>query len=135
MTSRIRCRMRRFTSRLKVLNRTHCTSWSCRKLIRHLKCILKLYENFRLEHLYGKHNAFAVFKADDSGYIDLKRDAPLRGTYAGTSYPCSFHFCTLRVSLGADPMGLFLSQRATPDFPYGGYLRCTPPIPFYYDLA
>ncbi|PAV81032.1 hypothetical protein WR25_01984 [Diploscapter pachys] len=70
-----------------------------------------------LEHLYGKHKAFAVFKADDSGYIDLKRDAPLRGTYAG-----------------ADPMGLFLSQRATPDFPYGGYLRCTPPIPFYYDL-
>ncbi|KAK6014046.1 Acyl-CoA thioester hydrolase / Bile acid-CoA amino acid N-acetyltransferase, partial [Ostertagia ostertagi] len=34
----------------------------------------------------------------------------------------------------ADPMGLFMSIEPCEDFPFGGYLRCTPPIPFIYNL-
>ncbi|CAI4223130.1 unnamed protein product [Auanema sp. JU1783] len=71
----------------------------------------------RLKHKYGAHAAYAVFKADASGEIDVPSSRPLRGTY-----------------FEADPMGLFLSQTATPEFDFGGYLRCSPPVPFVYRL-
>ncbi|CAB3408150.1 unnamed protein product [Caenorhabditis bovis] len=71
----------------------------------------------RLRHNYGTHKAFASFRADSTGKIDLKYAKPLRGTYQN-----------------ADPMGLFLSMAPCEDFAYGGYLRCTPPIPFIYEL-
>ncbi|CAD6184890.1 unnamed protein product [Caenorhabditis auriculariae] len=70
-----------------------------------------------VKHNYGTHSATATFRSNSAGYIDLQTDAPIRGTYSGV-----------------EPMGLFLSQRPLEDFAFGGYLRCTPPVPFYYDL-
>ncbi|VDM82038.1 unnamed protein product, partial [Strongylus vulgaris] len=71
----------------------------------------------RLKHKYGTHMSFAVFKADSAGEIHLPTAKPLRGTYNE-----------------ADAMGLFMSIQPCEDFPYGGYLRCTPPLPFIYNL-
>ncbi|CAD6184889.1 unnamed protein product [Caenorhabditis auriculariae] len=73
--------------------------------------------NMILKHNYGTHSATATFRSNSKGYIDLTTDAPIRGTYSGV-----------------EPMGLFMSQRPHEDFAFGGYLRCTPPLPFYYDL-
>ncbi|ULU10203.1 hypothetical protein L3Y34_014488 [Caenorhabditis briggsae] len=70
-----------------------------------------------LKHDYGTHRSEATFKSDPAGRIDLKCASPLRGSYHD-----------------ADPMGLFLGMKPCEDFAYGGYLRCTPPIPFYYHL-
>ena len=39
--------------------------------------------SFSLDHLYGQHKAFAVFKTDSAGCIDLMTAKPLRGTYFG----------------------------------------------------
>ncbi|CAI5439861.1 unnamed protein product [Caenorhabditis angaria] len=74
--------------------------------------------SMKLKHNYGSHASFAVFKSDENGRIDLKTDKPLRGTY-----------------YDADPMGLFLSMTPCEDFAFGGYLRCTPPVPFIYQLS
>ncbi|CAB3408154.1 unnamed protein product [Caenorhabditis bovis] len=82
---------------------------------------LNAFQNYRfymkLRHNYGSHFSQAVFRADSHGRIDLKTAQPLRGTY-----------------FEADPMGLFLSMTPSEDFAFGGYLRCTPPIPFIYEL-
>ncbi|KAK6728120.1 hypothetical protein RB195_005647 [Necator americanus] len=71
----------------------------------------------RLRHKFGTHMSFAVFKADSAGKIDVPRAKPLRGTYDE-----------------ADAMGLFMSVQPCDDFPYGAYLKCTPPLPFIYNL-
>ncbi|KAK6023707.1 Acyl-CoA thioester hydrolase / Bile acid-CoA amino acid N-acetyltransferase, partial [Ostertagia ostertagi] len=71
----------------------------------------------RLKHKFGTHMSYAVFKADSAGEIDVPTAKPLRGSYSE-----------------ADPMGLFMSIEPCEDFPFGGYLRCTPPIPFIYNL-
>uniref|UniRef100_A0A1I7WL10 Bile_Hydr_Trans domain-containing protein n=1 Tax=Heterorhabditis bacteriophora TaxID=37862 RepID=A0A1I7WL10_HETBA len=39
----------------------------------------------KLKHSYGTHMAYAVFKADASGEIDVPTAKPLRGTYDGIS--------------------------------------------------
>ncbi|CAI5439858.1 unnamed protein product [Caenorhabditis angaria] len=70
-----------------------------------------------LSHNYGTHRSSATFRSDDSGVINLAYMSPLRGSYQGI-----------------DAMGLFLSIAPCEDFAFGGYLRCTPPIPFYYLL-
>lgn len=49
------------------------------------------------------------------------------------SDPVYSRFCMEFIS-DADPMGLFLSMAPCEDFAYGGYLKCTPPVPFYYLL-
>ncbi|CAD6184888.1 unnamed protein product [Caenorhabditis auriculariae] len=72
----------------------------------------------KVRHNYGTHSATATFRSNAAGCIDLQTDAPIRGTYSG-----------------AEPMGLFMSQMPLEDFAYGGYLRCTPPVPFYYELS
>ncbi|UMM13208.1 hypothetical protein L5515_001602 [Caenorhabditis briggsae] len=73
--------------------------------------------DMQLRHNYGSHASYCVLKADENGNIDMKTAKPLRGTY-----------------FEADGMGLFLSMTPCEDFAYGGYLRCTPPIPFFYLL-
>ncbi|EFO86452.1 hypothetical protein CRE_01204 [Caenorhabditis remanei] len=70
-----------------------------------------------LKHDYGTHRSEATFRSDPVGRIDLKHAKPLRGSY-----------------YEPDPMGLFLGMKPCEDFAYGGYLRCTPPVPFYYQL-
>ncbi|KAK6036931.1 Acyl-CoA thioester hydrolase / Bile acid-CoA amino acid N-acetyltransferase [Cooperia oncophora] len=61
--------------------------------------------------------SYAVFKADSAGEIDVPTAKPLRGSYSE-----------------ADPMGLFMSVEPCEDFPFGAYLRHTPPVPFIYNL-
>ncbi|EGT39278.1 hypothetical protein CAEBREN_21602 [Caenorhabditis brenneri] len=73
--------------------------------------------DMKLRHNYGSHASYCILKADKEGNIDMETQKPLRGTY-----------------FEADGMGLFLSMTPCEDFAYGGYLRCTPPIPFFYLL-
>uniref|UniRef100_A0A8R1I2M6 BAAT/Acyl-CoA thioester hydrolase C-terminal domain-containing protein n=3 Tax=Caenorhabditis japonica TaxID=281687 RepID=A0A8R1I2M6_CAEJA len=82
---------------------------------------LEPYQNYTfqliLKHNYGTHKSTATFRSNSVGQIELKYAEPLRGSY-----------------YGADPMGLFLGMTPCEDFAYGGYLRCTPPLPFFYKL-
>ncbi|KAK6054313.1 Acyl-CoA thioester hydrolase / Bile acid-CoA amino acid N-acetyltransferase [Cooperia oncophora] len=71
----------------------------------------------RVKHRWGTHMSYAVFKADSAGEIDVPTAKPLRGSYSE-----------------ADPMGLFMSVEPCEDFPFGAYLRHTPPVPFIYNL-
>ncbi|EFO82349.1 hypothetical protein CRE_00279 [Caenorhabditis remanei] len=78
----------------------------------------KLYKiELRLIHKTGTYRSFGVFKASVSGRIDLRRDAPIRGTYCGVNEP-----------------GLFESVEPTESVRYGGYFNCTPPVDFEYQL-
>ncbi|RCN42518.1 BAAT/acyl-CoA thioester hydrolase protein [Ancylostoma caninum] len=72
----------------------------------------------RLRHKLGTHVSYAVFKADSTGEIDVATAKPIRGTYNDV-----------------DAMGLFRSVQPCNDFKFGGYLRCTPPVPFIYNLS
>ncbi|KIH59201.1 hypothetical protein ANCDUO_10580 [Ancylostoma duodenale] len=36
--------------------------------------------------------------------------------------------------IDVDAMGLFRSVQPCNDFKFGGYLKCTPPVPFIYNL-
>ncbi|KAL6729127.1 hypothetical protein Aduo_000210 [Ancylostoma duodenale] len=71
----------------------------------------------RLRHKLGTHVSYAVFKADSIGEIDVSTAKPIRGTYNDV-----------------DAMGLFRSVQPCNDFKFGGYLKCTPPVPFIYNL-
>lgn len=78
----------------------------------------KSYEIFlRLRHHMGSFYGNGVFKADAAGEIDLKKAAPIRGTYSG-----------------ARAMGLFEGLLPCEDFRFGNYCKCTPPNPFSYTL-
>ncbi|KAF1747867.1 hypothetical protein GCK72_024333 [Caenorhabditis remanei] len=78
----------------------------------------KLYKiELRLIHKTGTYRSFGVFKASVSGRIDLRRDAPIRGTYCGVN-----------------ERGLFESVEPTESVRYGGYFNCTPPVDFEYQL-
>ncbi|KAL6729056.1 hypothetical protein Aduo_000148 [Ancylostoma duodenale] len=72
----------------------------------------------RLRHKLGTHVSYVVFKADSSGEIDVATTKPIRGTYNDV-----------------DAMGLFRSVQPCSDFKFGGYLKCTPPVPFIYNLS
>ncbi|PIO65979.1 Acyl-CoA thioester hydrolase / Bile acid-CoA amino acid N-acetyltransferase [Teladorsagia circumcincta] len=73
--------------------------------------------HIRATHLAPNGIYKLVLRADSVGEIDVPTAKPLRGSYSE-----------------ADPMGLFMSIEPCDDFPFGGYLRCTPPIPFIYNL-
>ncbi|CAB3400863.1 unnamed protein product [Caenorhabditis bovis] len=71
----------------------------------------------RLLHPIGIYRSFGVFKTNAIGVIDLSKDSPIRGTYAGVRR-----------------MGLFESVEPTDTIRQGAYCKCTPPDDFNYEL-
>ncbi|KAJ1345598.1 hypothetical protein KIN20_000169 [Parelaphostrongylus tenuis] len=71
----------------------------------------------RLNHSTGTFLGRGLYKADERGVIDISKSAPLRGTYSGIR-----------------SMGLFESLMPCEDFRFGGFCKCTPPVPFNFTL-
>lgn len=77
-----------------------------------------LYEiKLLMKHYSGTFRSYGIFKADETGRIDVEQQAPVRGTYTGVR-----------------SMGLFESLEPLADFREGGYTDWISPEPWRYEL-